>query len=567
MPRFGWSVRSLLLGALLAVGVLLPPELHPWGLGLASVTAFALAWCLMRERDIPRLLLHSWRTVPAAALVALWVLPSAQPHTSITILFQTLLALIAFAAARREVISRSDEERLKGLFIALGSVVSLWGLYQACFGLAQTARMLRRLGQPQLDPLVLRAESGRAFGPFLLPADLGIYVAMLLPLTACGLLCEKRRVRRGIVGAALLTQMAALAASRSYGAVLSLLVSALVLLPASRIDGKFRIWAGFATTGLTATLGLFLLRGTESLSPLTLRLDNWRAAWQIFTDHPISGVGLGTFGDAYARWLTPGMNETVFAHNSYLQVAAEGGLPAAVAVLGGVGIVLWRVVLGLRRDPDAWGRLATVLPPVTFLVHNVFDFSAYLPSLLISCAALWALAMRPGSPTVPAPAPPDPMPFPRKIALGLLLAGAASWGLREAGASGLLEQARQALEEGQSGEAKRELLRAVWLSPAHPDPPAILSEVFLEEIASRPAARPEGEKWARLAVSLRPSRAYGHYVLSLYRLAAGDLGEAWVELSRARELFPSKDLYRLQEVRLREMITTFTGKAGMPDGR
>ena len=159
----------------------------------------------------------------------------------------------------------------------------------------------------------------------------------------------------------------------------------------------------------------------------------------------------------------------------------DGGLPAAVAVLGGVGIVLWRVVLGLRRDPDAWGRLATVLPPVTFLVHNVFDFSAYLPSLLISCAALWALAMRPGSPTVPAPAPPDPMPFPRKIALGLLLAGAASWGLREA-----------AREYGRWRRANRERMLNNERTAAQPSavisPRAQMSETWLT-VVPLPAPR------------------------------------------------------------------------------
>src|SRR4030095_14986586 len=114
---------------------------------------------------------------------------------------------------------------------------------------------------------------------------------------------------------------------------------------------------------------------------------------------------------------------------------------------------------------------------------------------------------------------------------------------RHATPSWLLQRARDHRDAGELSEARRTTRRAAWLNPGHADPPAMLAEDLFPEIGSSPEQRREGERWARLAIELRPDRAYGHYLLSLYRLAAGDLGEAWLELFVARELFPSRELY------------------------
>ena len=109
-------------------------------------------------------------------------------------------------------------------------------------------------------------------------------------------------------------------------------------------------------------------------------------------------------------------------------------------------------------------------------------------------------------------------------------------------------------------------MEASRLNPTHPDAPALLAELHLAEVSTRPDSRREGEAWARRSVALRPGRAYGHYVLSLYRLSAGDLGESWVELARARALYPGRELYRTQQARLRDMIASSTQRQGNPDG-
>jgi O-antigen ligase len=561
----GERSRRLLLGALVVIGALLPPELNPSGMALSAVVGAGLGWIVLRPR-LFRLVRSPWGAALLAVLPACWLFLSIHRYATIAIFFQFALAAIAFLAARDEIRSRAEEQGWALAFSALGAAVSLWGLYQAAFSLARTARFLRALGQPELDPMVLRAESGRAFGPFLLPADLGIYLAMVLPLTIAAMLREKRTRMKGLLGAALGIQIAGLAASRSYGAALSLFASASLLALMSRVRWRGRLAAALGGGGLLAAYSLFVLRGSEGLSPLALRVQNWRLACAIFARHPLFGTGPGTFGEAVTRWMRPGMNETVFAHNSFLQVAAEGGLPALALVLVAAASLLGGIRSRLRRDRGDWARLMTALPAVTFLVHNLFDFSAYLSSLLVPFALLSALALRAVAPGVPAPAAPPSLSPVRRWALALLLVGAASWGIRDAATSWLMQRARDDREAGEISRARSKTRMAAWVNPGHPDPPAMLAEDLFPEAGSSPERRREGESFARLAIELRPERAYGHYLLSLYRLTAGDLGEAWLELSVARELFPARELYRIQERRLREMVAAFSSRSGAGDG-
>lgn len=65
------------------------------------------------------------------------------------------------------------------------------------------------------------------------------------------------------------------------------------------------------------------------------RFEIQKAAWRIFLDHPVFGVGLGVYGLANARYAPHiGYRDT---HNTYLKLAAEVGM---------IGLVLWCVFVG-----------------------------------------------------------------------------------------------------------------------------------------------------------------------------------------------------------------------------
>jgi cytochrome c-type biogenesis protein CcmH/NrfG len=135
--------------------------------------------------------------------------------------------------------------------------------------------------------------------------------------------------------------------------------------------------------------------------------------------------------------------------------------------------------------------------------------------------------------------------------------------MREARVLSILADARWAMTLGRVEEAIPLLERAAAIDPGNPDPPAALGELLLASGPDDPDRRAKGERYARLATSLRPRRAFGHFLLSRYRLAEGDPSGAFVEAARARELFPSRRQYVEEAERLKEALRQ-SGAEGTP---
>ncbi len=79
------------------------------------------------------------------------------------------------------------------------------------------------------------------------------------------------------------------------------------------------------------------------------RIDSWHAAIQMILDHPLTGVGLASYGPAFPHYSPKKPRE---AHNTFLQIAAESGVVAGLMYLLVVadGLrSLWRNGNRLRR--------------------------------------------------------------------------------------------------------------------------------------------------------------------------------------------------------------------------
>ncbi len=78
------------------------------------------------------------------------------------------------------------------------------------------------------------------------------------------------------------------------------------------------------------------------------RIWTWKGTLRVAKANPILGTGLGTYEIAYPRYAIVGF--TRLAHNSYLQISAEAGVPALLFLLGTLGTLAWAV---LRRERNA----------------------------------------------------------------------------------------------------------------------------------------------------------------------------------------------------------------------
>lgn len=139
-----------------------------------------------------------------------------------------------------------------------------------------------------------------------------------------------------------------------------------------------------------------------TIGGLDARLEIWSRALTIVSDFPFTGVGLGCFQEIvahmYPLFLIPAGTVT-HAHNLFLQVAIDLGLPGLLAYLVLVGWACYELLAALRagrREPWAEARLlaaACLTSLAGMAAHGLLDAAvwdnkgAFLPWVVMGLAA------------------------------------------------------------------------------------------------------------------------------------------------------------------------------------
>ena len=131
----------------------------------------------------------------------------------------------------------------------------------------------------------------------------------------------------------------ALTLCASRGGFQGLMAAFLVVLWRSRHRLRNLVLIGLLL--LVPTLGLSnspirrLLRPTMSdRQSSENRIAAWTAGWRMIKAHPVAGVGLGNFKELMPRYADPGVRSDNIGHNSYVEVAAEMGIPQLLIFVG-----------------------------------------------------------------------------------------------------------------------------------------------------------------------------------------------------------------------------------------
>jgi hypothetical protein len=135
---------------------------------------------------------------------------------------------------------------------------------------------------------------------------------------------------------------------------------------------------------------------TSAASPS--RTEERQAALTLISHHLMTGVGPGR---ATFLWTTPDRHLRVdrYAHNEYLQLAAEEGLPSLLLLGALVAALLATARRGSgisRADPNAralW--VGAVVGLVYFAGHSGFDFLWHIPAVPLLAAVLVGLSTSP----------------------------------------------------------------------------------------------------------------------------------------------------------------------------
>ena len=148
--------------------------------------------------------------------------------------------------------------------------------------------------------------------------------------------------------------------TQSRGGLVALAVatiSALIIAPRQRkrLLGLLSM-AAVAGGVLVAVNPGSLSRITDISGGTSGRNDLWRVAWEVFTGHPVIGVGIGNFQVVESHYvLRPGAIDRIqyltdvpyLVHNTYLQLLAESGV---------IGLVAFLLVIVLTLRAAYWPR-------------------------------------------------------------------------------------------------------------------------------------------------------------------------------------------------------------------
>ncbi len=140
----------------------------------------------------------------------------------------------------------------------------------------------------------------------------------------------------------------------------------------------------------------------DPLAAGRLRLAIWSGTIDMIAANPWSGTGPGTYIAAYSRYQKEEL--TAFAvshaHNDYLELTAEVGIPGLLSGLLCIGVLFAAGIKNILSQQES--RLQAVgLGAFTacfaFLIHGAFEFNLHIPAnalLFVMCAAFAMLAGR-----------------------------------------------------------------------------------------------------------------------------------------------------------------------------
>lgn len=224
----------------------------------------------------------------------------------------------------------------------------------------------------------------RAFGGH--PMDLaGILVQCLPIFLVMGIGLIRQKTQRYLIVSALVIGTVAILFNGTRGAWITLaIVLPLAVLMYYKASKRIILYVlvAFAAFGLLLhTVPALNTRmatlADKSYQSNSERLLMWNSAWQMFVDHPLTGVGLGVYAQRYqAEYISPQAVERGqgHAHNNFLQMLAETGMVGFMAFCFMFGSFLYYSFIDWRKYQHPVS-LMYFLATLGFVLQGFTEFS------------------------------------------------------------------------------------------------------------------------------------------------------------------------------------------------
>jgi O-antigen ligase len=363
IPPLPWNIRLPLYGAAL-VWTILRPRIALY------LLPFAIPWGSLDYINISSLRLDS-SDILVVFLALGWLINCGLPaHTGLRdreaahVPFYLILAMLALLGTMilSMTVALNVKDSLKEIskwlevlvILLLGSQYlrtrrQIWTMIVlVCIAAVTQAFYAYSQAYLNLGPTsFIRSDILRVYGTFGQPNPFAAYINLPLSVTLALTLLGRDWLTRTLAGAATVVLALAEYLSQSRGAEIALAAALvfIVLAGMPAIRTGFRVLV-IALLGFLAALlaGLvpqslfnpalkFLgLAGISLVEPNTAdfstaeRLAHWIAGLHMYYDHPILGVGIGNYPDAYPPYhITNFLDPLGHAHNYYINIAAEMG--------------------------------------------------------------------------------------------------------------------------------------------------------------------------------------------------------------------------------------------------
>jgi putative inorganic carbon (HCO3(-)) transporter len=442
VSRYGTLMRDtgrvLLLTALVAYPLLAGKSFRWQVLVMHCVVALAaLLWYTGAAMPGQRPHVIRYRALDGALLAfVVWcvvaLLLAVYKYAGLVFLLTLVDCLLVYWMAREGFRERRWRWAVPMALVVAGAICGLWAMREYAHTVILSGEKAWRVFGPLYNPNVL---ASYLIGPLLIGAALLLSRHQWMRQSADG---DDRHVHDGrSEGPVQRPRYGLIALGFSL-----LLIGSSILLTGSRA-GLVGAMAGLAffallavrsaqgrrlTAVLSVVLAVLALLAVLFVPPLHNRvlrdfsLDNHSIAFRYYTwlgtlqmahDRPLLGFGPGSYEYVYSTYAQAGY--TRMAHQSFLQIAAEVGWPGLlIALMVGVA-ALWCCWLR-AQEHDGIGAVVSAAAAgwlLAIAVHNLADYSMYIPAVMVSVAGILGVALAPvpakpaddHSPTAPAAAP------------------------------------------------------------------------------------------------------------------------------------------------------------------
>lgn len=312
--------------------------------------------------------------------------------------FQPLLYGVLYVLIYSTISTTAEKEKALYAFLAGAICVAAYGFFQY----ANVAHMAADMeAQSWVDPERFPLLRRRMYSTLENPNLLGAYLLMMISILTAFFLREGEKRRKYAFAAILVILLLCLALTYCRGAWVSLaaIVLGLTLFYDKRFGFLFLLVPVVLAVyhGQIAERFLSLFSGEDT--SVGLRFALWESTRAMIEEHPLLGIGWGTYFLAYPEYNFFIQDENVLifhAHNMYLNMLAEVGIPGGLCFLAtffAQGILCWRIY---KKGTDTFLKsmgLGGLLMVMAMAVISVGDHVLFSRSISFCFWSLCALCV------------------------------------------------------------------------------------------------------------------------------------------------------------------------------